>query len=422
LTSWIFLVYTPTGGPAKVDPDSITSVAPTILGGGGPPRNWTFELPERLGGLLQPAVYVEMCRTGLSVNDAGLRDYNWVDQSFVEPTSRVQEKGTCDRSLTYMLRSTDPGFGVALLSLWSAYGLAKLENRTFFIDDTDWYHHPSLSAFGSLILIGTNTNRQWGEYETYFLPPTTSSCKRPPPNIVLPCPHHARHLLVSHSTTPFTFGHAFTEFFEDPRKMGVQRQHKIFALARSGYESLFRLRLTAEDEESVEARKREIGEGEDGVIGVHVRRGDGKAKSFQWKATGGQVPNEHYAEIVSGVANANTTVVLASDDAAVYSAAEFEGYVPAQEQSAAAARFTGGFTGEAYRSADRDQVVAIGREYLRDIKVLGELAAGVGGRVFCDGASATCRVLAVMMGWERAVEEEGWKNIDGDRGWFGVDW
>jgi hypothetical protein len=200
--------------------------------------------------------------------------------------------------------------------------------------------------------------------------------------------------------------------------MGVQRQHKIFALARSGYESLFRLRLTPEDEEAVEARKKELGE--DSVVGIHVRRGDGKAKAFQWKETGFQVPNTHYAEAIAGVKN--MTVVLASDDAAVYAANEFTGHEPAQRKDPAPTRLSGGFTKEAFLAAGRERKTAIGREYLRDIKILGETAGRAGGKMFCDGASATCRILGVVMGWGRAVEEGGWKNVDGDRGWFGVDW
>lgn len=58
-------------------------------------------------------------------------------------TSMSQEKEResrpiCPASLTYVLESTDAGMGKALLGLWMAYGLAKKENRAFFIDDTHW--------------------------------------------------------------------------------------------------------------------------------------------------------------------------------------------------------------------------------------------------------------------------------------------
>jgi hypothetical protein len=147
-----------------VNPDLITSVFPTFHNG-NPPRNWTFELPEKLGGLLRPEVYAEMCmradtasvslRVGNGLH-AGHHGYDWVDESFLEPMSQMQGEGVCERSLTYMLESTDSAFGVMLLSLWSAYGLAKLENREFFINDRNWsvLDLPRFSPTLAIVLIG----------------------------------------------------------------------------------------------------------------------------------------------------------------------------------------------------------------------------------------------------------------------------
>lgn len=45
----------------------------------------------------------------------------------------------CERSLTYVLETEDAGFGNSLIRLWMSYGLAKAENRAFFIDDSRWY-------------------------------------------------------------------------------------------------------------------------------------------------------------------------------------------------------------------------------------------------------------------------------------------
>ena len=45
----------------------------------------------------------------------------------------------CDRSLTYVMEASDAGFGETLMGLWMSYGLAKIEDRTFFIDDSNWY-------------------------------------------------------------------------------------------------------------------------------------------------------------------------------------------------------------------------------------------------------------------------------------------
>ena len=66
--------------------------------------------------------------------------YYWVGQHFLNP--RVEDaaalRGVCKRNLTYMLDSPDSGLGRILLGLWSAYGLAVSENRTFFVDDSNW--------------------------------------------------------------------------------------------------------------------------------------------------------------------------------------------------------------------------------------------------------------------------------------------
>jgi hypothetical protein len=45
----------------------------------------------------------------------------------------------CQKSLTFAMETSEAGFGNTLLALWLSYGLAKKENRTFFIDDSNWY-------------------------------------------------------------------------------------------------------------------------------------------------------------------------------------------------------------------------------------------------------------------------------------------
>lgn len=55
----------------------------------------------------------------------------------------------------------------------------------------------------------------------------------------------------------------------------------------------------------------------------------------------------------------------------------------------------------------------IGRAYMMDLAVLAE-ASDV---VVCTVSAAGCRLLAVMMGWENAVEKGNWVNIDGRYAW-----
>src|SRR5215469_15787117 len=79
--------------------------------------------------------------------------------------------------------------------------------------------------------------RAYGNYTTYFAPPPQPSCSPAPPHHRLPCPHSARHLIITPSTFRHHFGRAFRSTFPD---------HSIFALARTGYEVLFHLSSLAD--------------------------------------------------------------------------------------------------------------------------------------------------------------------------------
>jgi len=61
--------------------------------------------------------------------------------------------------------------------------------------------------------------------------------------------------------------------------------------------------------------------------------------------------------------------------------------------------------------------VLLGRAYLLDLAVLGQAD-----RIVCGVSSNTCRILAVMMGWDKAIEKGMWRNIDGDFDWGDIVW
>lgn len=64
----------------------------------------------------------------------------------------------------------------------------------------------------------------------------------------------------------------------------------------------------------------------------------------------------------------------------------------------------------------------VGRGYLMDLAVLVDMTAEGGGGVVCGVAASGCRLLAVMMGEERAFGRGEWRNVDGDFGWHGFTW
>ncbi|KAL8696000.1 MAG: hypothetical protein Q9224_003024, partial [Gallowayella concinna] len=166
------------------------------------------------------------------------------------------DSGICEKSLTFVMESTDAGLGKTLLGLWMAYGLAQAEGRTFFIDDSNW---------------------AYGDYTTFFKPPPTPQCRPPPPTQRLPCPHQTRHLVVSAATYRWVFGDLMESLSHDHHSQHrPARQQRAFSLARAGHDALFH--LTGADADYLSTRLADLDSttrSRGGLtIGLHVRRGD----------------------------------------------------------------------------------------------------------------------------------------------------
>jgi hypothetical protein len=322
------------------------------------------------------------------------------------------------------------------------------------------------------LLIDANHHRPYGKYSSYFLPPPAAGCRPPPKTHMVPCPHNARHLVVSGATVAHTFGHAFIDEWEDARKMRVQRQHKIFGLLRTGYEALFNLR--ADDAKYVQDRNQSLYEPitKDGGLsmGIHVRRGDKHPYEFQYQED--YIPLNRYMDTaretyINRVENTGgdkekrhsaSKIIIASDDPTVYESAEMgPNAVRAQDRILLATKQTleaaqgkknpwideitgweGGFYHDVFYSLGRPVGNAgdmngldpnmlpqsalnirelVGRAYLMDLALVGKADT-----VICTVSSVGCRILAVMMGWDSAINKGNWKNIDGDFDWRGIDW
>ena len=149
---------------------------------------WTVSLPSHLDYPLKPSEYADVCRqsddlarrlrhlnsrTGFQ-QTRGSQGYYFVDPNFMDireaeehgllpaendytrivneddsGTRELMEEGLqikhtggkgriCERSLTFVLETTDAGIGKTLMRLWVSFGLAKKEGRAFFIDDAHW--------------------------------------------------------------------------------------------------------------------------------------------------------------------------------------------------------------------------------------------------------------------------------------------
>ena len=326
--------------------------------------------------------------------------------------------------------------------------------------------------------------RAYGKYSTFFQPPAIPSCLPPPDNHRIPCPHHARHLLVSASTIPWTFGNSFNEHFEDPRKVGVLRQGPVFALLRAGYEALFQ--LAKPDADYVEKRIRDLRNKtrDHGglLVGIHVRHGDRHPWEYQYQKS--YIPLEKYVDAArdiiikaSSAKNGSedtlqevmSKMVLASDDPDVYTSTDLSHALRAQEYILLASKTTldatqrppksgnkfveenhgweGGFYKDVFwglgdpnssktarsitlrgeRSEQEGRVepselalqlrALVGRSYLLDLAVVGKTD-----KVVCGVSSVGCRLIAVMMGWEKSILKQDWHNVDGDFDWKSIMW
>ncbi|KAF2707126.1 hypothetical protein K504DRAFT_384091 [Pleomassaria siparia CBS 279.74] len=461
---------------------------------------WAVSIPATYDFPLKPAQYREICTQSMELSKS-LREqaqasssmakrmlaYYQQDQYYIDvqeaeeqgllPPSKAQGKPKgfvedlgqslgepfCDRTLTYVMETEDAGFGNTLIRLWMSFGLAMKENRTFFIDDSKW---------------------PYGQYSSYFAPPPSAHCNPPPTSHMVPCPHNARHIVVSAATVRQTFGHAFTEEWEDPTKMRVARQHNIFDFIRVGYEALFVLR--PDDAKYVTERSAEIygpvAEHGGISIGIHVRRGDKHPYEYQYQKD--YIPLDRYVDAareiyIERIENAGgkskkkrslwnenklfsrhtaSKLVLASDDPVVYDTPELgPNTIRAQERIILATKATleaaqgkknpwideitgweGGFYRDVFFSLGRPVGNANDISKLDNTEVP-EGAMGIRelvGRAYmldlavlskadtmvCTVSSIGCRLLAVMMGWDSAIVKGNWKNVDGDFDWKGIVW
>ncbi|OQO08919.1 hypothetical protein B0A48_05809 [Cryoendolithus antarcticus] len=193
--------------------------------------------------------------------------------------------------MTFVLDEEDTSFGKALSSLWLSYGLAKTENRAWFLDDSRW---------------------AYGKYTSYFMPPPSPGCTPPPASQIVPCPYGARHIVVSSATAHWTFGSAFRAQYTRSRRHGLERSHEVFGMLRSGYEDLFK--LFGGDAEFVEQRVEELRTESrisgHPVVGMHIRRGDLHPLSYEYSRD--YLPLELYTNAASHLITSLTTKTQAS--------------------------------------------------------------------------------------------------------------
>ncbi|EXJ76023.1 uncharacterized protein A1O5_00531 [Cladophialophora psammophila CBS 110553] len=474
-------------------PDHPTPLALTDAKG---KHHWTISIPHELPFPLPYTDYADICSQVDEVarHVAGPRDkshqsvYYHDDPNFIdvqeaqsqhflppEPYSPSHEKEhnlpVCEKSLTYVLDAADAGLGSTLLGLWLSYSLARREDRALFIDDT---HFP------------------YGQYSTFFASKPSPSCRLPGPSHRVPCPHQARHLVVSAATTSWIFGESFHNHFS---------QREIFDMAREGYEALFKLR--PQDEQYVLSRVEKLRKDvdtsiatssipqdkdfdddddywndvppENGLVGIHIRRGDRHPFSLTYSQN--YIPPEIYMATALKLVGQSSQwkFLVASDDADMYDHIDLPNTLRAQERISLASKkklasmgqggglgWEGGFFKDVFWGLGLPQDVKerkkwgspmpmkakhrfgekdddgrekrrdyrthptkealqlrelLGRAYLLDLAMLAQ-----SDKVICGVSANACRILAVMLGWERSFEKKDWNNVDGGYRWRALDY
>ncbi|KAK0928011.1 hypothetical protein LTR91_006642 [Friedmanniomyces endolithicus] len=260
---------------------------------------WTVLIPENSTFPLNDIQYANICSEGEVLREKLVRnsrvgrllnltrrmgyysrDWTYLDPSAFGVTGAsppvVLNGGlnkVCSTSLTFVLDANEASFGKSMLMLWLSYGLAKHEGRAFFIDDTQW---------------------AYGKYASYFATPPDQGCAPPPKHHIVPCPHQARHLLVTTGTAQWTFGTLFDrEFAARDTGPGTKYKH-VFDMVRRGYEDLFA--LIGVDAAYAQTRIAELHSEASAhanpVVAMHIRRGDLHPHEQQY--SGDYLPLERY--------------------------------------------------------------------------------------------------------------------------------
>ncbi|KAI9892912.1 MAG: hypothetical protein M1814_001071 [Vezdaea aestivalis] len=422
---------------------------PVALTDDGGRRKWTVYIKPGQNFPLKPQVYADICsKAETSGKGAGFVDVaeaetrgplpgdadfaTWGAESPIDSSLPI-----CERSLTYVLEAADAGFGTSLLQLWIAYGLAQKEGRAFFIDDSNW---------------------AYGKYTTYFSAPPPLPCRRPSTHHILPCPRQARHLLVSSATALWSFSSSTPHTSLLPSRPSLEPH--LYTLARTGYTALFHLQPSDASYAStrlstLRSTLHPTPSSAPGLlVGLHIRRGDRHPLEYQYAHS--YIPLDSYLssarsliqETYNGTAHPSllaqqtaSKLVIASDDPDLRSAGELQAAGAQNAQTLillaskaaldAAARAAGkektwvdstvGWEGGFYR----DIFFSLGggaqggmqlREYVARAYLLDLAVVGGADRVVCAVSAAGCRVLGVMMGWDRVRGGE-WRNVDGEGGW-----
>lgn len=380
------------------------------------------------------------------------------------------EKPICQQSMTFVLESDDAGLGTTMMLLWVAYGIAQKEGRSFFIDDSRW-------AYGDYTAIFQPPPAQ-----ACRAPPRNQMipCPRQARHLIVSTATAAE-LLGEFGDSAISEATPEASTQKTMFSLARQGHDALFKLNSEDGEYVdSRVReLTAK-----RVVPRSKGKQNGKAVGLHVRRGDRHPLEYQYRhsyiptdiyaeTVRELMEKSHHGSGPQGpedkAAKQHSFVVLASDDPTVYEADEFRSgsasgtsaVLRAQERIKLASKtaiqqaqpdkhvmhkfvdetfgWEGGFFAPMFKnlgmgggaeggggggkkgsqpSAEAMRLRSlVGRAYVMDLAVL----ADVSDVVVCTVSATGCRLLAVMMGWDSAMEAGNWVNIDGHYRWTAIE-
>ncbi|EJU02828.1 hypothetical protein DACRYDRAFT_65986 [Dacryopinax primogenitus] len=332
-------------------------------------------------------------------------DYWAPDHHGVHDVIHYDSPNICSSSITYM-PDGEIGLVADLALIAQLAGMARERNRTFFIDDTYWNRGRWLDCFEDI-----RTTE----------PGPEPNCLPPPSEELVACPRLARHWVVTSHTAKFHLVHDFNEGYEDPYKQSVGRQRPILEMGRKSLMETIRPKQHIID--LIYQTRKTLREHP--YVGVHIRRGDQAAMS--WRYHKGYVPTHEYVNAIVTLLPDIKTVYIATD--VLSAVAEFTELAPEEWNVHTLSATVGS---EVEYPVDRETEGYFQKQWEEDIPnkerialtrgMIVDLALVTGAwaddesvqpvAVVCTLSSHVCKLAAMTLGWERAMEEKRWVEID----------
>ncbi|KAH8698255.1 hypothetical protein BGW36DRAFT_294444 [Talaromyces proteolyticus] len=429
-------------------------------------QKWTISIPTDMKLPLSPPQISDLCSRCITISG---QLSSGKSHPFDHSPIGDNQIPICETSLTFAMQSEDAGLGKTLMDLWMSYGLARKQGRSFFIDDTDWAYGKFSSFFKPpprpacrlpppsqrvpcplqarhLIVSSANSNWIFGEnFKEHFQSSRSTAAEQ-------------QKAIFDMARNGYE---ALFHLTGDDAKFLEQRVRELNRDIRYKGGLEIGLHVRRGDLHPLETQYR------DSYIPLdkYVNRAEALFETHLSQAAGDKALQQSMQSY--------SRIILASDDPDIYTTSELKGAEKAQSYISLASKsvldsvretedhsfgenigWEGGFFKDLFWSvgisnsySPKDSPLPsnkessdlrmdngleallekvrfqpskeilglrelIGRAYLLDLAVLGQ-----SDRVICGIGSTSCRLLAVMMGWERAVIEKAWQNVDGIWDW-----